>query len=216
MMSLQSALIGFLISKFFPTPITPQENVVLQTIAVATGTMPLAAGFVGILPALGLLDEERDGVPPLQLSWMGAVGWSCAVAFFGVFLSPPIRKQVIIEEQLAFPSGTATAQLISVLHQIPPPDTTIRHRSGYRELETDDVEVEDVSTPVSVVGHGDIPDMAEPEAAVQEGWGALIWSFSASGLMTRRTSFLWCSLSRCSELIWRANGYGHLRPAFHT
>ncbi|KAI0951602.1 hypothetical protein AcW1_008606 [Taiwanofungus camphoratus] len=39
MMSLQSALIGFLLSKFFPTPISPQENVVLQTIAVATGTV---------------------------------------------------------------------------------------------------------------------------------------------------------------------------------
>ena len=45
--------------------------------------MPLAAGFVGILPALGLLDEERDGVPPVHLSWIAAVGWSCAVAFFG-------------------------------------------------------------------------------------------------------------------------------------
>lgn len=45
--------------------------------------MPLAAGFVGILPALGLLDEERDGVPPIHLSWIAAVGWSCAVAFFG-------------------------------------------------------------------------------------------------------------------------------------
>lgn len=29
----------------------------------------------------------------------------------------------IIEEQLAFPSGTATAQLVSVLHELPPPDT---------------------------------------------------------------------------------------------
>lgn len=104
-MSLQSALIGFLISKFFPTPITPQENVVLQTTAVATGTvsmsmthiffctlicvlqMPLAAGFVGILPALGLLDESRDGMPPLILSWMGAVAWSCAVAYFGFVFS---------------------------------------------------------------------------------------------------------------------------------
>lgn len=99
-MSLQSALIGFLLSKFLPKPITAQENVVLQTTAVATGTvratcqtcftpaelatqMPLAAGFVGILPALGLLDEERDGVPPIHLSWIAAVGWSCAVAFFG-------------------------------------------------------------------------------------------------------------------------------------
>ncbi|EEB96846.1 hypothetical protein MPER_03943, partial [Moniliophthora perniciosa FA553] len=112
-----------------PTPLSPQEVIVVQTTAVATGTMPLAAGFVGILPALGLLDEERDGSPPIHLTWIAGIGWSCAVAFFGVFMSPPIRKQVIIEEQLTFPSGTATAQLISVLHDLPPPDT-IRQPPG--------------------------------------------------------------------------------------
>ena len=45
--------------------------------------MPLAAGFVGILPALGLLNEEQDGMPPVNLSWIAAIGWSCSVAFFG-------------------------------------------------------------------------------------------------------------------------------------
>jgi hypothetical protein len=48
-------LIGFLISRTLPTPLTPQEIIVAQTTAVATGTMLLAAGFVGILPALTLL-----------------------------------------------------------------------------------------------------------------------------------------------------------------
>lgn len=49
--------------------------------------MPLAAGFVGIIPALGLLDEARDGVAPIHLSWWSAIAWSLAVAFFGyVFL----------------------------------------------------------------------------------------------------------------------------------
>ena len=38
-MSLQSAIIGFLVSKLLATPITPQENVVVQTTAVATGTV---------------------------------------------------------------------------------------------------------------------------------------------------------------------------------
>ena len=57
--------------------------------------MPLAAGFVGILPALGLLEEGKDGSPPIRLSWIAAVGWSCSIAFFGVFLSPPLRKQVV-------------------------------------------------------------------------------------------------------------------------
>lgn len=56
--------------------------------------MPLAAGFVGILPALGLLDEERDGIPPVRLTWIAAVGWSCSVAFFGydvygISVTPP-------------------------------------------------------------------------------------------------------------------------------
>lgn len=37
---MQSALLGYLISLLFSRPITPQENVVLQTTAVATGTMP--------------------------------------------------------------------------------------------------------------------------------------------------------------------------------
>lgn len=82
-MSIQSALIGFLISRILPTPLTPQEIIVVQTTAVATGTMPLAAGFVGILPALGLLSEERDGVPPIHLTWLATIGWSCSVAFFG-------------------------------------------------------------------------------------------------------------------------------------
>lgn len=82
-MSIQSALIGFLISRMFKTPLTPQEIIVVQTTAVATGTMPLAAGFVGILPALGLLSEERDGASPIHLSWLAAVGWSCSIAYFG-------------------------------------------------------------------------------------------------------------------------------------
>jgi hypothetical protein len=45
--------------------------------------MPLAAGFVGIIPALRLLDETEDGVSPVNLSWIAAIGWSCAVAYFG-------------------------------------------------------------------------------------------------------------------------------------
>ncbi|KAH9933658.1 OPT oligopeptide transporter protein-domain-containing protein [Epithele typhae] len=196
MMSLQSALIGFLMSKLLRRPMTPQENVVLQTTAVATGTMPLAAGFVGILPALGLLDEERDGVPPVHLSWIAAVGWSCAVAFFGVFLSPPLRKQVIIEEQLAFPSGTATGQLISVLHQIPPPNVAgqgVRRRAGYRAIPDGD-EAPDAAdeAPESTMLQSPVSpefDTFADSGVEKEGWGALGWSFAASGVMTLAAYF---------------------------
>jgi len=52
--SLQSSLLGFGIFKllFRAKTFGPIENVLLQTAAVATATMPLAGGFVGIIPGL--------------------------------------------------------------------------------------------------------------------------------------------------------------------
>jgi len=113
-MSLQSALIGYLLSRVLASSVTAQETVVIQTTAVATGTMALAAGFVGIVPALGLLNVDQDGTPPIHLSWTAALAWSFAVAYYGfvllprsypcasnhqltfrILLSPPIRKQTV-------------------------------------------------------------------------------------------------------------------------
>ncbi|KAG6817672.1 hypothetical protein H0H87_005430 [Tephrocybe sp. NHM501043] len=184
MMSIQSALIGFLVSRMLPVPLTPQEIIVVQTTAVATGTMPLAAGFVGILPALTLLSEERDGTPPIHLTWLSAIGWSCGVAFFGC-----VTNGNIIEEQLTFPSGTATAQLISVLHKLPPPDTTVRHRVGYTQVNSEEdgrAHSQGAHTP-STIDHGFIEDdleNEERETVEHDGWRTLSWSFSASGLLT--------------------------------
>lgn len=193
MMSIQSALIGFLISRMLKTPLTPQEIIVVQTTSVATGTMPLAAGFVGILPALGLLSEEKDGTPPIHLSWIAAVGWSCSIAYFGVFLSPPIRKQVVIEEQLPFPSGTATAQLINVLHKLPPPDTTVRQRRGYRELDTeaDNEEVNSIEEEEEVVpSHAHEHENDEEREIVEhDGWNSLVWSFGFSAFVSLAAYF---------------------------
>lgn len=125
MMSLQSSLLGFAIFKplqgRLKTPFGPVENVVLQTTAVATATMPLAGGFVGIIPALGMLEEDEGRV---VLSVSELILWGMGIAFFGVFFAVPLRKQVIIKEQLPFPSGTATAQMISVLHRQVDPSTS--------------------------------------------------------------------------------------------
>ena len=81
-MTMQAALIGFLIGKGFAN-FTPQENVIIQTVAGATGAFPLVAGFVGIVPALGMLVPEIDGQLPLKLSWIQGVQWSLSIAFFG-------------------------------------------------------------------------------------------------------------------------------------
>ena len=65
-MAMPSALIGFsvfkVLSKHLSFPFTPIENVLIQTVAGAVGTMPLGCGFVGVIPALEfLLKDGEDG-----------------------------------------------------------------------------------------------------------------------------------------------------------
>ncbi|KAF9150743.1 hypothetical protein BG015_007431 [Linnemannia schmuckeri] len=149
MMSLQSSLLGFAIFKaakpYLAVPFGPAENIVLQSIAVATGTMPLAAGFVGIIPALQMMTTEDNPSGPVFLTATQMVLWCLAIAFFGVFIAVPLRTQVIIKEKLPFPSGTATAQMIGVLHNAPlvargggqskhGDDSTIRRRRNRNSL----------------------------------------------------------------------------------
>lgn len=116
MMSLQASLLGFAIFKPCHVTFGPKENVYLQTVAVATATMPLAAGFVGVVPALSQLTTSDLSTGPLILPAWKLVLWSLGLAFIGVFFAIPLRKQTIIKEKLKFPSGTATAQMIRVLH----------------------------------------------------------------------------------------------------
>ncbi|KAJ2664006.1 OPT super [Coemansia sp. RSA 1200] len=125
MMSLQSSLVGFAVFKAFERvldiPFGPAENVVLQSTAVATATMPLAGGFVGILPALKMLSGEEAGDARTVLNYGQLCAWGLGLTFFGVFFAIPLRRQTIVREKLRFPSGTATAQMISVLHKRPDP-----------------------------------------------------------------------------------------------
>ncbi|KAK4698315.1 hypothetical protein P7C70_g7965, partial [Phenoliferia sp. Uapishka_3] len=120
-----------------------------------------------VIPALAQLSIDEDGSPPIVLSLFALVAWCFAVAFFGVFLAVPLRRQVIVKEKLVFPSGTATAQIISVLHAVPPPG--IKRRVGqYRALPTSDEEV------------GGEPESDSEEKIDRKGWMALTWSFAAS------------------------------------
>lgn len=117
--SIQSALLGFGIFQLpwrscglgrNTRPFGPLENVVVQTVSVATATLPLAGGFIGIIPALGMLD------PPVVLSTGQLLAWAAALTYFGIFFAVPLRRQTILVEKLTFPSGTATAKLIQLLH----------------------------------------------------------------------------------------------------
>ncbi|EIE19928.1 OPT superfamily oligopeptide transporter [Coccomyxa subellipsoidea C-169] len=120
--SLQSAVLGFGIFRVLErygitSGLSVAENVILQTTSVATATMPLAAGLVGIIPALGMMTPRQNPpLGPIVLSPGQLLLWSLGLAFFGVFIAVPLRTQTIIKEKLRFPSGTATAKVIRMLH----------------------------------------------------------------------------------------------------
>lgn len=118
-MAMPSALIGFAyfktVSRLISYPFTPVENVLVQSVAGSVGTMPLGCGFVGVIPALNyLLTPEENG--PLDISLWRLIIWAVGICFFGVVFAVPLRREVIIREKLKFPSGTATALMIRVLH----------------------------------------------------------------------------------------------------
>lgn len=122
-MAMPSALIGFAyfkaVSRTLSYPFTPVENVLVQTVAGSVGTMPLGCGFVGVIPALEFLlkpTETPDGSTGLKLPLGKLIVWALGICFFGVVFAVPLRKEVIIREKLKFPSGTATALMIGVLH----------------------------------------------------------------------------------------------------
>jgi OPT family oligopeptide transporter len=136
-MAMPSALIGFAyfktVSRLINFPFTPVENVLVQSVAGSVGTMPLGCGFVGVIPALNfLLNEQENG--PLNISLWKLIIWSVGICFFGVVFAVPLRREVIIREKLKFPSGTATALMIRVLHgDEKPKGSTARAQSNTAE-----------------------------------------------------------------------------------
>jgi OPT family oligopeptide transporter len=144
MASVQAAILGFLIFKglhrfgWVAEPLSPYENVVLQTVSVASATMPLAGGFVGIIPALTMMTPT-----PVTLSWWQQILWAFALAFFGVFVAVPLRRQTVLKERLRFPSGTATAKMIAMFHTPPPPQDDDDDEDEQQQLQINDEEEEE-------------------------------------------------------------------------
>lgn len=165
MMSLPSALLGYVIFAVSPwkESFSDVENVYIQSIAVATGTGPLAYGLIGIVPAIEkFLTAAETGLGhTVKLPLGHLIIWLLGLAFFGVFFAIPLRKQVIVKEKLPFPSGSATATLISVLHET--------------KLHDDDIL---------------IPETAmKDEPKFNDSSRSLFWTFIASSVLTIASYF---------------------------
>jgi len=90
-------------------PYTPLENNISQSVASSIGAMPAAAGLISALPALALLGTP---VPP---GW-GLVLWAVALGALGVLVAHLFRARLLEREALPFPTGIATAEVISAMH----------------------------------------------------------------------------------------------------
>ncbi|CAM8932170.1 unnamed protein product [Rhodiola kirilowii] len=106
------------------TPFTRQENTVVQTCAVACYSMVVAGGFGSYLLALNKRTYEQAGVD-MPGNVPGSYkephfGWLCGFllvsSFVGLLALVPLRKALIIDYKLPYPSGTATAVLINGFH----------------------------------------------------------------------------------------------------
>ncbi|KUJ23027.1 oligopeptide transporter-like protein [Mollisia scopiformis] len=188
-MSMPSSLIGFAffktLSKHLDLPFTPVENVLVQTVAGSMGTMPLGCGFVGVMPALNYMLKPEEG-GPLFLSLWKLVLWALGLCFFGVVFAVPLRKQVIIREKLKFPSGTATALMIGVLHgRETITDTTVSQTTSSNARPEEE--------PAEAYTADEAADVEEVNKMQSSNWKAnvklLIISFVISGLYTLATYF---------------------------
>ena len=171
---------------------------------------PLGCGFVGVMPALNfIMTTEENG--PLILSTWKLIVWALGLCFFGVVIAVPLRRQVIIRERLKFPSGTATALMIGVLHGRPQDNGLTKVESGMDIFQR---RSQDVNRSVSNIA-GIPPQKAGPqqipantksaeEQDDQDEWKAkirqLIYAF---GISAAYVGFSGCCIVsyNCTDLI---------------
>ncbi|KAL2524898.1 Metal-nicotianamine transporter YSL1 [Abeliophyllum distichum] len=106
-------------------PFTKQENTMIQTCAVACYSIAVGGGFGSYLLGMNKKTFEQSGgfstegnspssIKEPGLGWM--TGFLFLVCFIGLFVLIPLRKILIIDYKLTFPSGMATAVLINGFH----------------------------------------------------------------------------------------------------
>ncbi|KAE8391034.1 OPT oligopeptide transporter protein-domain-containing protein [Aspergillus alliaceus] len=208
-MAMPSALIGFsvfkVLSKHLSYPFTPIENVLIQTVAGAVGTMPLGCGFVGVIPALEFLIRDGEDGPsgeggvgeggPLKLSFWKLVVWSLGVCLFGVVFAVPLRKEVIVREKLKFPSGTASALMLRVLHGNGQNDEKAKDRVSNAGVERDEEEEAPIlSRQTEESGFLPRKPLSEEQDSDKKDWRSkmrlLVGAFVVSGVYTLFSYFV--------------------------
>ncbi|KAL7255479.1 hypothetical protein ACSBR1_009594 [Camellia fascicularis] len=102
-------------------PFTRQENTVIQTCVVAASGIAFSGGFgsylFGMSEKIAKQSTEADDVQNIKnpaVGWM--IGFLFIVSFLGLFSVVPLRKIMILDFKLIYPSGTTTGHLINSFH----------------------------------------------------------------------------------------------------
>lgn len=235
-MAMPSALLGFAyfkaVRRLLAFPFSPVENVLVQSVAGAVGTMPLGCGFVAVIPALEYLLKADEG-GPLRLGLWKLIVWAVGICFFGVVFAVPLRRQVIIRERLRFPSGTATALMIGVLHGEKGDAKVLTQEDGHlKDSEENEEEREDSVIEDGAVQFGETSRILTHRSSIvtdEQDWKAkirlLLIAFGVSAFYVRamtscrvrrltrhrhssRTSYLSFAISRSLGLVWHQIGFG--------
>ncbi|KAI3866677.1 hypothetical protein MKX03_030563 [Papaver bracteatum] len=107
---------------FSSQPFTRQENTVIQTCVVAISGIAFSSGYASYM--LGMTKVIADQGPAMANTANNVItldlklmfGFLAVISFLGLFSILPLRKIMIIDYKLTYPSGTATALLINSVH----------------------------------------------------------------------------------------------------
>jgi uncharacterized oligopeptide transporter (OPT) family protein len=109
---ISAALVGFALFATFKrlerVPYTALENNITQTTASSAAIASYVTGVAGPIPALHLLGRDYPG-------WAVAL-WGLAVGLCGIFAATLLRQKLILVENLPFPTGTATGEIIETMY----------------------------------------------------------------------------------------------------
>lgn len=110
--NLTAAILAFglfeLLGPLLSSRLGPLENNIAVTAAASAAAMGGCVGVVGPIAAMTLL-----GRPPPP--WWGLVLWGMSLALFGIVIAALLRRSLMIGDPLPFPTGKATAELITVM-----------------------------------------------------------------------------------------------------
>jgi uncharacterized oligopeptide transporter (OPT) family protein len=103
-----ASILGFAVFAGASRRYTPLENNITQTASSAVASIPSTAGLLGAIPGLALMNRATP-------AWVVAC-WGLALGVLGAALALPLRKKLVVEEKLPFPSGLAAAEVITAMH----------------------------------------------------------------------------------------------------